>query len=98
MTGRQIDSDDPAQSRSVSLVKDPDAHKLAQAVAQETGETMVNAVTGALRERLARVRRADWAQASVQELLAIGKRCAASLKGTPVELGKLLYNERGLPR
>ena len=78
-------------------IKDPEAHKLAQALAQETGETMTHAVTEALRERLARVRRAGSKQASVQDLLAIGKRCAASLKGVPIDHGKLLYNDRGLP-
>ena len=38
-------------------IKDPETHKLAQALAKETGETMTHAVTEALRERLDRVRR-----------------------------------------
>ena len=37
-------------------IKNAEAHKLAQVLAQETGETMTNAVTEALRERLERVR------------------------------------------
>jgi antitoxin VapB len=32
-------------------VKDPEAHRPAQAIARETGETMTRAVTEALRER-----------------------------------------------
>jgi hypothetical protein len=32
-------------------VKDPEAHRLAQAIAEETGETLTRAVTEALRER-----------------------------------------------
>ena len=36
-------------------VKDPEAHRLAQAIAQATGETMTRAVTEALRERYERL-------------------------------------------
>lgn len=79
-------------------IKDPEAHKLAQALAQETGETMTRAVTEALRERLSRVRRGRKSEATVEDLLAIGRRCAATLKGKPVDHGDLLYDERGLPR
>jgi len=32
-------------------IKDPEAHKLARALARETGETMTTAVTEALRQR-----------------------------------------------
>lgn len=79
-------------------IKDPEAHRLAQALAQETGETMTRAVTEALRERLARVRSHRPPEATVEDLLAIGRRCAASLKGKPVDHGALLYDEQGLPR
>jgi len=37
-------------------IKDPETHKLAQTLAEETGESMTCAVAIALRERLARVR------------------------------------------
>ena len=38
--------------RTVSLnVKDPDAHRLAEAIAEATGETITRVVTEALRER-----------------------------------------------
>ena len=79
-------------------IKDPDAHKLAQALAHETGETMTRAVTEALRERLARVRRSRRPDATVEDLLAIGRRCAATLKGKAIDHEDLLYDERGLPR
>ena len=36
-------------------VKDPEAHRLATAIAQETGETMTRVVTEALRERFERL-------------------------------------------
>jgi len=79
-------------------IKDPEAHKLAQAIAQQTGETMTHAVKEALRERLERLRRRRKPEATVEELLSIGRRCAATLKGKPVDHSKLLYDERGLPR
>jgi len=79
-------------------IKDPEAHHLAQALAKETGETMTHAVTEALRERLHRVRRQRKPEAAVAELLAIGRRCASTLKGPAADHGALLYDERGIPR
>jgi hypothetical protein len=51
-----------------------------------------------LRERLARFTRAEKREATADDLLAIGHRCAATLKGKPVEHGSLLYDEHGLPK
>jgi len=79
-------------------IKDPEAHHLAQALAKETGETMTRAVTEALRERLQRVKQHRRPEATVAELLAIGRRCARTLKGSAVDHGALLYDERGIPR
>ncbi len=79
-------------------IKDPETHRLAQTLAKETGETMTHAVTEALRERLDRVRRRRKPKATVAELLAIGRRCANTLKGKPIDHGALLYDERGIPR
>ena len=79
-------------------IKDPETHKLAHALAKETGETMTRAVTEALRERLDRVRRQREPEATVAELLAIGRRCAHTLKGKIIDHGALLYDARGLPR
>ncbi len=79
-------------------IKDPEAHRLAQLLARETGETMTRAVTEALRERLARVSRSRKSPTTVAELLAIGRRCAATLKGRPVDHASLLYDEHGLPK
>ncbi|MGB7297753.1 MAG: type II toxin-antitoxin system VapB family antitoxin [Burkholderiaceae bacterium] len=78
-------------------IKDPQAHELAQALAQETGETMTQAVIEALRERLERLRRVH-STASAEELLAIGQRCAAGLSSAPTDHTEFLYDERGLPR
>jgi antitoxin VapB len=79
-------------------IKDPEAHKLARKLAEQTGETMTRAVTEALRERLARVNRAHKPEATADDLLSIGRRCAATLKGKPVDHGYLLYDDRGLPK
>jgi antitoxin VapB len=83
----------------VSLnIKDREAHKLAIALAEQTGETMTEAVKVALRERLERVRRSKRKEVRVAELLEIGRRCAQHLKRPPIDHGELLYDEKGLPR
>ena len=79
-------------------IKDPEAHRLAQTLAKETGETMTQAVTEALRERLQRVQRQRRTRTTVAELLAIGRRCAKTIKGKALNHGELLYDERGIPR
>ena len=80
-------------------IKDDEAHKLAQALARETGESMTEAVREAIRERLARVRKHSRKAATADELLSIGRRCAAAVKGKRViDHGALLYDEHGLPK
>jgi antitoxin VapB len=80
-------------------IKDPEAHKLAQKIAQKTGESMTRAVTEALRERLARLSRGhDTPEATATDLLAIGRRCAATLNRKVVDHVSLPYDERGLPK
>jgi antitoxin VapB len=79
-------------------IKDPEAHELARKLAEKTGETMTRAVIQALRERFARVSRAERSESSVDDLLAIGRRCAATLKTKPVDHVTLLYDDRGLPK
>jgi len=79
-------------------IKNPEAHQLARALARETGETMTTAVTEALRLRLEQVRRRNKPEMMAAELLAIGRRCASTLQGAPVDQGTLLYDERGVPR
>jgi antitoxin VapB len=78
-------------------VKDPEAHRLAQAIAHETGETMTRAVTEALRERYERLQR-NRSKASVEELLAIADRAAVYVKRPYVDHAELLYDEHGLPK
>ena len=79
-------------------IKDGEAYKLAQALANETGESLTEAVREALRERLARVRRQHKPEVTAADLLAIGKRCAHSIKRPVVDHAALLYDDRGLPK
>lgn len=78
-------------------VKDPEAHRLAQAIARATGESLTRVVIEALRERHARIERRK-GRASVAELLAIADRAAALAPATYLDHAELLYDEHGLPR
>jgi antitoxin VapB len=78
-------------------VKDPEAHRLAQAIAQQTGETMTRAVTEALRERYERLHTRD-SESLAADIRAIAKRAAAHIKRPYVDHAELLYDERGLPK
>jgi antitoxin VapB len=75
-------------------IKNEETHRLAQELARLTGESITAAVTGAVRERLDRVRRARNAGLA-DRLVAIGKDCAAHLKEPfrTVDHGELLYNK-----
>jgi antitoxin VapB len=78
-------------------VKDPEAHRLAQAIAQATGETMTRVVTNALRERYERLQ-GRRSKASIEELLAIAKRASAYVKGPYLDHAAFLYDKHGLPK
>ena len=80
-------------------IKNKETHRLAQELAAATGESMTEAVTEAVRERLDRVRRRHGTTLA-ERLLAIGKDCAPRLKEPyrSADHRDLLYDERGLPR
>ena len=63
-------------------------------LAHLTGEAMTGAITVALRERLERERSERSAEARVERLLAIGRRCAGMMGDGPsaVEHGDFLYD------
>src|SRR3546814_2932050 len=73
-------------------VKDPEAHRLAQAIAQATGQSMTRVVTEALRERFARIERQK-SKASVAELLTIADRAATHVKRPYVDHAELFYDD-----
>ncbi len=81
-------------------IKNEETCRLASELAELMGETKTGAITVALRERLEREQRERSVEALTEELLAIGKRCAASLRdGSSAEdHGDFLYDERGLPK
>ena len=81
-------------------IKDPEADRLARAVAQRTGETLTQAVVNALRERLAREQRKEQAiESLVEDVMEIGRHCAAlpllDVRSADAIIG---YDENGLPR
>jgi antitoxin VapB len=78
-------------------IKDPEAHRLAQAISRATGESMTRVVTEALRERYAKIEQRK-GKASVKELLAIAARAAAHVKRPYANHAELLYDESGLPK
>jgi antitoxin VapB len=86
------------KTRAISLnVKDPEAHRLARAIAQETGETITRAVTEALRERYERLHKRN-AETLAADIRAIADRSAAHIKGPYLDHAEYLYDERGLPK
>ena len=78
-------------------VKDPEAHRLAQAIARETGESLTKVVIESLRERHSKIAKSK-GKASLAELMAIAKRASRAVKRPYAEHGQLLYDEHGLPK
>ena len=79
-------------------IKDPEADRLARALAERTGESLTQAVVVALRERLARETGRTCGIPLRDELAAIRQRCAA-LPVIDTRSGDeiLGYDERGVP-
>ena len=80
-------------------IKNKETHTLAQQLAKVTGESLTEAVTTAVRERLERLRRKRGDELS-DRLIRIGKDCAAHLKEPfhSIDHDTLLYDKTGLPR
>lgn len=81
-------------------IKDDEATRLIRELAGETGETLTAATRIAVSERLARIRATKDPDATVEEILAIGREIAARLVDvTPTALDHdRLYDDAGLPR
>lgn len=79
-------------------IKNPQADRLARELATLTGESLTTAVSKAIGERLARVRREQKAPLAAR-LLAIGRDCAARLKepSRSADHADMLYGDDGLP-
>ena len=85
----------------VSLkIEDQETIRLADELASLTGETVTEAITVALRERLERVRHERTVEERLKALRTITERTSRMLRDGPpvVDHGDLLYDERGLPK
>ena len=82
---------------SASLnIKNPETYRLVRELADATGESLTDAVTTAVRERLERVRN-DFDPDEVLELVhQLRERLPADFFA--VDHGDLLYDDEGLPR
>ena len=78
-------------------IKNEETCRMARELADLTGETVTDAITVALRERLERQR--EIAE-RLKRMREISKRVSSQLKPGPsaIEHGDWLYDERGLPR
>jgi antitoxin VapB len=82
-------------------IKNPETHALAQRLAKQTGETLTEAVTTALRERLARIENVSAIdEKRYRELKALveGSRKLWREPYLSKDHGELLYDELGLPK
>jgi antitoxin VapB len=80
-------------------IKNKEAHQLTKQLAKLTGESLTTAITEAVRERLARVRREQGVDLA-ERLSLIGRDCAAHLKKPfrTIDHDEMLYDDRGLPK
>ncbi len=80
-------------------IRNVEAEQLAEALARLTGESKTEAVTRALRDRLARLRRERSGRRLADELDTIARHCAALPVHDPRSADDILgYDERGVPR
>jgi antitoxin VapB len=80
-------------------IRNPETEKLAEALARLTGETKTEAVTRALRDRLARIRRERSNRRLADELDEIARHCAKLPLRDARPADEILgYDEHGLPR
>ena len=81
-------------------IKNEETHRLARELASATGESMTDAVSEAIRERLERVRSKNSREGLAEHLLRIGRDCAAHMKEPykSMDIDELLYDEKGMPK
>ncbi len=80
-------------------IRNPEAEQLATELSKQTGESKTEAVTKALRDRLARVRRERTKRRLADELEDIAEHCANLPVLDDRSADEILgYDETGLPR
>jgi antitoxin VapB len=79
-------------------IEGEEAQKLVQELSELTGESVIDAVTEAIRDRLERVKNAETPKLA-DRLLRIGRDCAAHLNEPfrSADHGTMLYDDHGLP-
>jgi antitoxin VapB len=80
-------------------IKNEKTYKLADELAHRTGETLTEAVTTAVRERLDRLNQSE-REPRIERLRRIAEDCARRWKEPykSIDHGDLLYDEKGLPK
>jgi antitoxin VapB len=79
-------------------IKHPEVDRLARELAKQTGETITDAVVNAIRERLGRLQAREFLPNLKDELLKIGRRCAALPDRDTRSPDEILgYDKHGLP-
>lgn len=82
-------------------IKNPEAHKLAAELARRTGVSMTEAVTEALREKLAALQAEASKEVKFERIMRMSAEFAAMLPPGALDIdhGDLLYDaETGLPK
>ena len=80
-------------------IKNPETEKLAREISKETGESLTDAITNALRDRLQRIRGRRHAKNLIQEVDDILRRVdALPVLDDRSEEEILGYDSQGLPR
>ena len=80
-------------------IRNPKAEELAREVAEQSGESLTQAIIHALEERLERLKGRRSATTLTEEILRISQRCSALPeldKRSPDEI--LDYDSRGVPK
>jgi antitoxin VapB len=85
-------------STSQLNIKNPETRRLASELARLTGESVTEAVTAALKERLDRINTPKSREGIAEKLLEIGRRAAARPVLDSRHPDDILYNEFGLPK
>ena len=81
-------------------IKNDEAHEMAAELAALRGTSLSGAVTDAIRNELEREKRHTARAGLSDELLEIGRRCAAHMRGpiSSSDHAAMLYDDQGLPR
>jgi len=80
-------------------IRNPKAEKLARELAAESGESITQAITHALEERLVRLRGRSTANDLVEEILKISERCSAIPDQDQRSADEILgYDSIGVPQ